>query len=241
MASPAPAHQATLRARGLTKVYRSGEVEVHALRGVDLDLDAGEFVVLLGPSGSGKTTLLNVVGALDTATEGVVRVNDVDITAASRRELFDFRARTVSFIFQAFNLFPGLTARENVQFGVDAARSDSDPDHVLASVGLDDKGDRFPHQLSGGEQQRVAIARALATGNPILLCDEPTGELDFRTGVQILELLQAQAGNGRAVLVVTHNREVSRMADRVVELSSGRIVSDGPPIGGRAPVAELHW
>ncbi|MDH3605524.1 MAG: ATP-binding cassette domain-containing protein, partial [Acidimicrobiia bacterium] len=143
--------------------------------------------------------------------------------------------------FQAFNLFPGLTTRENVLFGIDAADSDSDPDGILDSVGLGSKGDRFPHELSGGEQQRVGIARALATGNPILLCDEPTGELDFQTGVQILELLQAQAGTGRAVLVVTHNREISRMADRVVELSSGRIVSDGPPAGGKAPVTELHW
>jgi len=147
----------------------------------------------------------------------------------------------VSFIFQAFNLFPGLTTRENVLFGIDAAHSDSDPDGILDSVGLGAKGNRFPHELSGGEQQRVGIARALATGNPVLLCDEPTGELDFQTGVQILELLQAQAGNGRAVLVVTHNREISRMADRVVELSSGRIVSDGPPTGGKAPVTELHW
>ena len=126
-------------------------------------------------------------------------------------------------------------------FGIDAAGSDADPDAILESVGLGDKGDRFPHELSGGEQQRVGIARALATGNPIMLCDEPTGELDFQTGVQILELLQEQAGNGRAVLVVTHNREISRMADRVVELSSGRVVSDGPPAGGKAPVAELHW
>lgn len=227
--------------KDVSKRYGEGPLAVAALAEVELRIDEGEFVVVLGPSGSGKTTLLNLVGALDTATEGVVRVNDVDITAASRRERFDFRARTVSFIFQAFNLFPGLTARENVQFGVDAAGSSSDPDRVLASVGLEDKGGRFPHELSGGEQQRVAVARALATENPILLCDEPTGELDFGTGVQILELLQAQAGNGRAVLVVTHNREVSRMADRVVELSSGRIVSDGPPIGGKAPVAELHW
>lgn len=227
--------------KDVTKRYGDGSLAVLALADVELLIDQGEFVVVLGPSGSGKTTLLNVVGALDTPSDGVVRVNGIDVTAASRRELFDIRARTVSFVFQSFNLFPGLTARENVQFGVDAARSDADPDEVLASVGLGDKGDRFPHEMSGGEQQRVAIARALATENPILLCDEPTGELDYRTGVQILELLQEQAGNGRAVLVVTHNREVSRMADRVVELSSGRIVSDGPPVGGKAPVAELHW
>jgi len=224
-----------------TKRYGEGEVAVAALSGIGLLVDQGEFVVILGPSGSGKTTLLNLVGALDTASDGLVRVNGIDLTNASRREQFDFRATTVSFVFQAFNLFPGLTVRENVRFGADAAGSEIDPDRILASVGLGGKGDRFPHELSGGEQQRVAIARALATGNPILLCDEPTGELDYQTGVQILELLQEQAGNGRAVLVVTHNREVSRMADRVVELSSGRIVSDGPPAGGKVPVAELAW
>ncbi len=227
--------------KDVAKRYGEGPLAVSALTEIELLIDEGEFVVVLGPSGSGKTTLLNVVGALDTATDGIVRVNGVDITNASRKELFDFRAHTVSFIFQAFNLFPGLTCRENVLFGVDAANSAIDPDEVLTSVGLENKRDRFPHELSGGEQQRVAIARALATGNPILLCDEPTGELDYRTGVQILELLQNQAGNGRAVLVVTHNREISRMADRVVELSSGRIVSDGPPRGGKAPVSDLHW
>ena len=227
--------------KDVTKRYGTGPVAVTALNDVQLFVAAGEFVVVLGPSGSGKTTLLNVIGALDTPTAGTVLVNGIDISAASRRELFDFRRHSVSFVFQSFNLFPGLTARENVQFGIDAARSDLDAEAVLASVGLGDKLDRFPHELSGGEQQRVAIARALATNNPIMLADEPTGELDFQTGVQILELLQAQTGNGRAVLVVTHNREISRIADRVVELSSGQIVSDGPPRGGRAAVADLHW
>ncbi len=227
--------------KDVTKRYGTGDVGVAALQGVELFVAAGEFVVVLGPSGSGKTTLLNIIGALDTPTSGTVRVNDADISLASRRELFEFRRTSVSFIFQAFNLFPGLTAEENVQFGVDAAGSDRDPAAVLGSVGLGDKLDRFPHELSGGEQQRVAIARALATGNPIMLADEPTGELDFQTGVQILDLLQQQAGDGRAVLVVTHNREISRIADRVVELSSGQIVGDGPPPGGKADVADLHW
>lgn len=227
--------------KDVTKRYGEGPLAVTALNQVELLVDSGEFVVVLGPSGSGKTTLLNVVGALDTATSGTVRVNGLDITGSSRRQLFDFRRETVSFIFQAFNLFPGLTAEENVQFGVDAAGSDADPIDVLTRVGLGDKLDRFPHELSGGEQQRVAIARALATDNPVMLCDEPTGELDFGTGVQILELLQDQATNSRAVLVVTHNREISRMADRVVELSSGSIISDGPPQGGKAAVSELHW
>jgi putative ABC transport system ATP-binding protein len=227
--------------KDVTKRYGTGPLAVAALDQVDLMVDQGEFVVVLGPSGSGKTTLLNIVGALDTATEGSVRVNGVDITGTDRRSLFEFRRHSVSFIFQAFNLFPSLTVEENVQFGVDAARSAADVATVLHDVGLGDKRDRFPHELSGGEQQRVAIARALATDNPVLLCDEPTGELDFRTGVQILQLLEAQAANSRAVLVVTHNREISRMADRVVELSSGRVVGDGPPAGGKSPVGDLHW
>jgi len=151
----------------------------------------------------------------------------------------------VSFVFQTFNLFPALTALENVQFAIDVTRRDrsgSDAADVLHSVGLGERLDHFPHQLSGGEQQRVAIARALATGNPVLLADEPTGELDFHTGAQILELLHAQTHtSSRAVLVVTHNREIARAADRVVELSSGRIVADGPPPGGRAEISELHW
>jgi putative ABC transport system ATP-binding protein len=227
--------------KDVAKRYGTGPVAVTALRDVELFVAPGEFVVVLGPSGSGKTTLLNIIGALDTATEGTVRVNDVDISAASRRDLFDYRRNSVSFVFQSFNLFPGLTAGENVQFGIDAAGSSLDAAEVLTSVGLGDKLDRFPHELSGGEQQRVAIARALATNNPVMLADEPTGELDFQTGVQILELLREQAGNGRAVLVVTHNREISRIADRVIELSSGQIVGDGPPSGGRAAVADLHW
>ena len=227
---------------GVSKRFGDGSVAVTALEDVDLRVEPGEFVVVLGPSGSGKTTLLNLIGALDTPTEGSVRVNGTDISRASRRDLFAFRRHTVSFVFQAFNIFPGLTARENVQFGADAARrDDADPVAILDSVGLGGRADSFPHELSGGEQQRVAIARALATGNPVLLADEPTGELDFETGVQILRLLQGQAGDGRAVLVVTHNREISRIADRVVRLSSGRIESDGPPEGGRADVADLHW
>ncbi len=228
---------------GVSKIYQIGTVEVRALDGVDLRVDDGEFVVVLGPSGSGKTTLLNIIGALDTPTEGSVSVGGRDITEAFRSELFALRRQTVSFIFQSFNLFPGLTALENVEFGMDVAgkRGVTDPVSVLTSVGLGDRIGHFPHELSGGEQQRVAIARALATGNPVLLADEPTGELDFRTGAQILELLIEQASDNRAVLVVTHNREISRIADRVVEMSSGRIISDGPPQGGKTPLSELHW
>jgi putative ABC transport system ATP-binding protein len=228
---------------GVSRRYQVGPITVTALDGVDLHVDPGEFMVVLGPSGSGKTTLLNLVGALDTPTSGTIRVAGTDITGTRPADLFAFRRSTVSFIFQSFNIFPGLTAVENVQFGIDASGRRGGPGakEVLEAVGLEERATHFPHELSGGEQQRVAIARALATGNPILLADEPTGELDFRTGVQILELLRAQATDGRAVLVVTHNREISRIADRVVELSSGRIVSDGPPRGGRAAFAELHW
>ena len=228
---------------GVSRRYELGGTTVTALDSVDLAVYDGEFVVVLGPSGSGKTTLINLIGALDTATEGTISIAGVDISDAKRKQLFAFRRRSVSFIFQSFNIFPGLTARENVQFGIDAAGRDDAPDadEVLEQVGLGDRAEHFPHELSGGEQQRVAIARALATGNPILLADEPTGELDFTTGVQILELLREQAGPGTAVLAVTHNREISRIADRVIELSSGRIASDGPPTGGHAELADLHW
>lgn len=224
------------------KRYQMGAVSVVALDNVSLHIDPGEFVVVLGPSGSGKTTLLNMISALDEPSDGRILVNGVDITRNSRRQQFTFRRETVSFIFQSFNLFPSLTALENVQFAVDMKNhARADALRVLEAVGLGERVNHFPHELSGGEQQRVAIARALATGNPILLADEPTGELDFRTGVQILQLLQRQAENGKTVLVVTHNREISRVADRVIELSSGRIVSDGPPAGGKAAIAELHW
>jgi putative ABC transport system ATP-binding protein len=229
---------------GASRHYRTGAGTVRALDEVDLTVAAGEFVVVLGPSGSGKTTLLNVIGALDIATSGEVQVAGRDLRRAARRELFEYRRETVSFVFQSFNLFPGLTAWENVRFGADVARRDDSAkvaSDVIDQVGLGDRAHHFPAQLSGGEQQRVAIARALATANPVLLADEPTGELDFHTGVQILDLLHRQAESGTAVLVVTHNREISRMADRVVELSAGRVVSDGPPSGGRQLAADLHW
>ncbi len=242
--APRSSEPALIELSNISRVYRLDGLEVAALSGVDLKVRAGEFVVVLGPSGSGKTTLLNVVGGLDAATGGEVRVAGRTVSGASRGELANFRRHTASFIFQTFNLFPGLTALENVEFGAEAAgRKDAEAvaRQRLAEVGLGGRMDHFPHQLSGGEQQRVAIARALATGNPVLLADEPTGELDFRTGVQILELLRAQATADRAVLVVTHNREIARVADRVVELSSGRVVADGAPAGGRANVADLHW
>jgi putative ABC transport system ATP-binding protein len=227
----------------VSKRYDRDGVGVTALDDVGLEVDEGEFVVVLGPSGSGKTTLLNVIGALDVVSAGEVTVAGTRVTGSRRSDLFAFRRRAVSFVFQSFNLFPGLTALENVEFAIDVSGG-ADRDlarRVLADVGLGERIHHFPHELSGGEQQRVAIARALATGNPVLLADEPTGELDFHSGVAILELLRRQAEQGTAVLVVTHNREISRVADRVVELSSGRVVSDGPPSGGRASISELHW
>ena len=229
----------------ISKRYSMNGVTVTALDGVSLHVARGEFVVVLGPSGSGKTTLLNIVGALDRPTEGSARVSGVELSALSQAERFKFRRETVSFIFQTFNLFPSLTALENVEFALDLSpdthTSRTPATETLASVGLGERTAHFPHELSGGEQQRVAIARALATGNPILLADEPTGELDFHTGVQILDLLERQAEEGKTVLVVTHNREISRMADRVIELSSGRIIRDGAPQGGRVHVRELSW
>jgi putative ABC transport system ATP-binding protein len=226
------------------RVYRLDGLEVAALAEISLTVRTGEFVVVLGPSGSGKTTLLNLIGGLDVASSGEIKVAGSPITGASRHELAAYRRHTTSFIFQTFNLFPALTALENVEFGADVAgrpQAAALARKRLDEVGLTERMNHFPHQLSGGEQQRVAIARALATGNPVLLADEPTGELDFRTGVQILELLRAQATGERAVLVVTHNREIARAADRVIELSSGRLVGDGAPAGGRAEVNQLHW
>jgi putative ABC transport system ATP-binding protein len=248
----APTGSALIELEGVGRHYEVGGRTVKALDGVDLRIAAGEFVAVLGASGSGKTTLLNMIGALDAPTTGHVRVGGQEVTGAGRGELAEIRRRRISFIFQTFNLFPGLTALENVEFGAEVAGVE-DPRaaarDTLRRVDLGERESHFPHELSGGEQQRVAIARAIATGNPVLLADEPTGELDFHTGVQILHLLHEQThaptggGDGarRAVIVVTHNREIARTADRVVELSSGRLVADAPPPGGPADIADLHW
>ncbi len=228
----------------ISKRYDMGAVSVKALSDISLEIGTAEFVVVLGPSGSGKTTLLNIIGGLDSPTVGSVTVDNCEITNSGRIDKFAFRRQKIGFIFQSFNLFPTLTALENVQFAVDLKGL---PDAVqvarryLEDVGLGPRVEHFPHELSGGEQQRVAIARALATGNPVLLADEPTGELDFQTGIQILKLLEAQINADKTVLVVTHNREISRVADRVIELSSGEIVGDGAPTGGRADISDLHW
>jgi putative ABC transport system ATP-binding protein len=235
---------ALIELRGVGRDYQTAAGRVSALRDITLSVDVGDLVVVLGPSGSGKTTLLNVIGALDRPTAGEVVVDGRRFADASRGELFAYRRATVSFIFQTFNLFPALTAFENVRFGADVARRPRAAEvarDVLAHVGLADRMHHFPQMLSGGEQQRVAIARALATGNPILLADEPTGELDFETGVQILGLLRDEAEEGKTVVIVTHNREIARMADRVVEMSSGRVVSDSGRVEAPVPVAALRW
>ena len=209
---------------GVTKVYQMGEVEVHALRGVDLDLYQGEFTVLLGPSGSGKSTLLNILGGLDTPTEGHVSYGDRDMTAAGDRELTAYRRYHVGFVFQFYNLIPSLTARENVAVVTEIARDPMAPEEALKVVGLGDRLDHFPAQLSGGEQQRVAIARAIAKRPDVLLCDEPTGALDSRTGILVLAALQrVNEELGTTTAVITHNAGIAKMADRVIHLADGRI------------------
>ena len=219
--------EAVLHAEGLTKVYRMGEVDVHALRGVDFCLYECEFLVLLGMSGSGKSTLLNILGGLDVPTEGQVHYRDWDLTEADSDELTRYRREHVGFVFQFYNLIPSLTAKENVALVTEIADDPMDPSDALEMVGLGERRNHFPAQLSGGEQQRVAIARAIAKQPQILLCDEPTGALDFRTGVQVLEVIdRINRELHTTTAVITHNAPVARIADRVVSLADGRVQSD---------------
>ena len=212
------------RARGLTKVYHMGDVAVHALRSVDLDLWRGEFVVILGPSGSGKSTLLNMLGGLDVPTAGSVHFLDHDLTAADERELTRFRREHVGFVFQFYNLIPSLTARENVELVTDIATAPMPAEQALHLVGLAERLDHFPAQLSGGEQQRVAIARAVAKRPEVLLCDEPTGALDVATGKLVLAALATVNQElGTTVAIITHNASIARMGDRVLRMHSGQI------------------
>ncbi|PSB06366.1 ABC transporter [filamentous cyanobacterium CCP2] len=211
--------------RQLSKVYRMGEVEVHALRSVDLDLYDGEFVVILGPSGSGKSTLMNILGGLDIATRGQVFFHHRDLTHATDAQLTRFRRECVGFIFQFYNLIPSLTARENVALVTEIARAPMRPEAALELVQLGDRLDHFPAQLSGGEQQRVAIARAIAKRPEVLLCDEPTGALDYSTGKLVLEALaNVNRELGSTTAVITHNAGIAAMADRVVTMRSGEII-----------------
>ncbi len=227
--------------RGLTKTYVMGEVTIHALRGVDMDLYAGELVVLLGASGSGKSTLLNILGGLDSAGGGEVRYRDRMLTGASDRVLTDFRRHHVGFVFQFYNLIPSLTSRENVAIVTEICRNPMRPEEALELVGLSERMDHFPSQLSGGEQQRVAIARAIAKRPAVLMCDEPTGALDSKTGIQVLEVIdQINQELDTTIVVITHNSVISRMAQRVIRLSDGR-VSDVLVNERRIPPAELEW
>lgn len=229
------------RTIGLSKVYRSGAVEVHALRGVDFTASRGEFLVILGPSGSGKSTFLNIIGGLDTATSGQAFFLDQELTAMDEAGLTRYRRDNVGFIFQFYNLVPSLTARENVQLVTEIARSPMKPAEALEMVGLTDRMNHFPAQLSGGEQQRVAIARAIAKKPQVLLCDEPTGALDSQTGVRVLEALTAvNAEIGTTTLVITHNAAVSEIAHRVIRFANGEIVSQSTN-SMRKRAAEISW
>jgi len=218
-----------------------GEVQVHALRGIDLELSAGELVVLLGPSGSGKSTLLNILGGLDTASEGAVSYRGKDLTTANERELTEYRRYHVGFIFQFYNLIPSLTARENVAVVTDIAKKPMRPEDALGLVGLGERLDHFPAQMSGGEQQRVAIARAVSKNPDVLLCDEPTGALDSSTGIKVLEALErANRELGTTTVIITHNADIAGMADRVIHLSDGRISEITANAVKKRP-GELHW
>jgi putative ABC transport system ATP-binding protein len=228
-------------ARDLTKVYHMGEVDVHALRGVDLDLYAGEFVVLLGPSGSGKSTLLNILGGLDVPTSGTVFYRGQQLTQFDDAALTRYRREHVGFVFQFYNLIPSLTARENVALVTDISARPMNPGDALALVNLTERQNHFPAQLSGGEQQRVAIARAVAKNPAVLLCDEPTGALDVHTGVLVLEAIAAiNEQLGTTTAVITHNAVIAEMADRVISISDGKIVHVARNETKRA-VVELKW
>lgn len=229
------------RARALTRDYESGAGRVQALKGVDLDIDAGEMIVLLGPSGSGKSTLLNPLGGLDTPTDGQLSWRTLDLAHADSRTLTRYRREHVGFVFQFYNLIAGLTARENVRLVTDLVARPMDEVEALRRVGLADRIDHFPAQLSGGEQQRVAIARAIAKRPDVLLCDEPTGALDYPTGRQVLEVLEAvNLELGTTTLLITHNAAIAAMASRVLRLADGRLIEDRINPHRLTP-SELSW
>ena len=232
---------AVFRAVDVTKVYTMGEVKVHALRGISLELFEHEFVVLLGASGSGKSTLLNILGGLDVPTSGDVYYLDKELTASEPSELTRYRRENVGFVFQFYNLIPSLTARENVELITEIASDPMEPMEALAMVKLADRADHFPAQLSGGEQQRVAIARAIAKRPNVLLCDEPTGALDVQTGIVVLEAIARINGElGTTTAVITHNAAIAQMADRVISLSDGRIGAV-KKITSKIAAHELEW
>ncbi len=232
---------AIFKARALTKTYLMGEVKIQALRGLDLDLYAGELAVLLGPSGCGKSTLLNILGGLDVATSGTVQYKDQTLSTATERQLTQYRRQEVGFVFQFYNMIPSLTARENVAIVTEIAEDPISPEDALALVGLKERMDHFPSQLSGGEQQRVAIARAIAKRPAVLLCDEPTGALDSKTSVSVLEAIQQINDELKTTTaLITHNEVIGEMADRVIRMRDGQIqeVTGNPQ---RRPPHELSW
>ena len=232
---------AVFRAERVCKVYPMGDTEVHALRDVDLELRAGEFVVLVGPSGSGKSTLLNILGGLDVPTSGTVRYRDHDLTAYDDAELTRYRREHVGFVFQFYNLVPSLTARENVALITEIAANPMAPDDALGLVGMGQRTAHFPSHLSGGEQQRVAIARAIAKQPDVLLCDEPTGALDVGTGILVLEAIErVNRELGTTTAVITHNAAIAGMADRVFHLRDGRII-EVVSNAAKLPAADLKW
>ena len=238
---PAVYREPVLSMRNVAKVYRMGEIDIHALRNVNLELYAGEFIVLLGASGSGKSTLLNILGGLEIPTSGDVRYCDHTLTEATERELTRYRREHVGFVFQFFNLLPGLTALENVELVTEIATDPVPARDALEMVGLGDRLNHFPSQLSGGEQQRVAIARAIAKRPDVLLCDEPTGSLDYPTGKKVLEVLEhANLKLGTLTVLITHNAAIAGMANRVVRISSGEIVSVRGNVRRLSP-DELSW
>lgn len=217
-------HNAYVKMENVTKVYKMGEVEIHAVDGIDFDIYKGEFVVVVGPSGAGKTTVLNILGGMDTATSGKVLVDGADIATYSSRQLTSYRRDDIGFVFQFYNLVTNLTAKENVELALQICKDPLDAVKVLEEVGLGQRLDNFPAQLSGGEQQRVSIARALAKNPKLLLCDEPTGALDYQTGKAILKLLQDMCREkGMTVIVITHNSALAPMADRVIKIKNGKV------------------
>ena len=234
-------HETVFTAQHLTKVYTTGEVEVRALRGVDLEVMHGEVVVLLGPSGSGKSTLLNIMGGLDHASSGHLFFKDLELTALDDRSLTAYRRRSVGFVFQFYNLVPSLTAYENVALVTEISDNPMQPEEALALVGLLDRKDHFPSQLSGGEQQRVAIARAIAKRPEVLLCDEPTGALDSKTGIRVIDaLLAINEQLGTTTLIITHNASIQGVAHRTLFFADGQI-SRIQTNETRQPAAALSW
>ena len=230
-----------VKLENVTKVYKMGEVEIRAADGIDLSISKGEFVVIVGPSGAGKTTVLNILGGMDTATEGKVLVDGKDVAKYTSKMLTGYRRDDIGFVFQFYNLVPNLTALENVELALQICKEPLDAKSVLEDVGLGDRLDNFPAQLSGGEQQRVSIARALAKNPKLLLCDEPTGALDYNTGKAILKLLQDTCRQkGMTVIVITHNSAIAPMADRIIHIKNGKV--SGMELNPNpVPVETIEW